>query len=124
MDNVTLKKKLSTFLTNKGYLKNVSDELLFEVLISWENWSGPSKEFYQSIGFSSTQMAGLIGRAKKLKRDGYFGTGDFKELIIEPTPSPVQLTSPCSGVEVVCPDGKVIRFSQVDLLLEFLKKAA
>ena len=124
MDNVTLKRKLSTFLTDKGYLKNVTDELLYEVLIAWENWSGPSKEFYHSIGFSSTQMAGLIGRAKKLKREGYFGTGDFKELKVEPTPNAIPLSSPCAGAEVIWPDGKVIRFSQVDLLLEFLKKAA
>ena len=37
MDNSTLKKKLSTYVTDKGYLKNVSEEILFELLKSWEN---------------------------------------------------------------------------------------
>ena len=126
MDNVTLKKKLSTYLTTKGYLKNVPDELLFEVLIAWENWTGSTKEFYQSIGFTSAKLAGIVGKAKRLKREGYFGTGDFKEIKLE-SPEAMNRPSsagPCQGAEVTWTDGKIIRFSQVDLLLEFLKKAA
>ena len=130
MDNVTLKKKLSTYLTEKGYLKNVSNELLYEILVAWENWSGSTKEFYQSVGFSHTQLASLIGRAKKLKRDGHFGSGDFKEIVVEnPQTEEDTETSSYSNsskcrVELVWDNGKVIRFFEVDLLLEFLKKAA
>ena len=65
MDNVTLKKKLSTYESDKGYLKGVSDDILYEVLIAWENWTGSSSDFYRSLGFSFRQMAGLIGKAKK-----------------------------------------------------------
>ena len=45
MDLVTLKKKLSTYESEKGYLKNVSDDVLYEVLVAWENWTGPTKDF-------------------------------------------------------------------------------
>ena len=48
MDNVTLKKKLSAYLSDKGYLKNVSNAVLYEVLLAWENWPGTSRDFYQS----------------------------------------------------------------------------
>lgn len=124
MDNVTLRKKLSSYESEKGYLKNVSDDVLFEVLVAWENWTGSSKEFYRSLGFSAAQMASVIGKAKKLKREGRFGEGEFKavkiEGALEETPGP----SPCLGAEVVWSNGTVIRFAQVDLLLDFLKKSA
>ena len=115
MDNVTLRKKLSSYVSDKGYLKNVSDEVLYEILIGWENWSGSSKEFYASLGFSHRQMASLIGKAKKLKREGYFGEGDFKQVKIlsESAPSMDSTTSHVCGVaEIILPDGKVIQFSQ------------
>ena len=34
MDLLTLKKKLSTYESDKGYLKNVSDDVLYEVLVT------------------------------------------------------------------------------------------
>ena len=126
MDLSTLKKKLSTYLSAKGYLTNVSDEVLYEVLVSWENWTGSSKEFYRGLGFSHTQLAGLIGKAKKLKREGYFGSGEFKQVGVEvnPVPSDTTPVGPCIGVEIVWTDGRIIRFSGVDMLIDFLKKAA
>jgi hypothetical protein len=50
MDVTPLRKKLSSYVSGKGYLKNVSDELHYEVLITWENWTGPSKEIYRALG--------------------------------------------------------------------------
>jgi len=123
MDNVTLRKKLSTYKSDKGYLKNVSDDILYEVLVAWENWTGTSADFYRSLGFSWRQMAGIIGKAKKLKREGRFGDGEFKAVKLEPTTTTVD-GSPCNGAEIVWTNGRVIRFSQVDLLLDFLKKSA
>jgi hypothetical protein len=126
MDFVTLKKKLSTYVSAKGYLTNVSDDVLYEVLVAWENWTGSSKEFYRSLGFSQTQMAGIIGKAKKLKREGHFGTSEFKQLAVEgESASPVTShVSPCTGAEIVWTNGRVIRFSEVDMLVDFLKKSA
>ena len=127
MDNVTLKRKLSTYISDKGYLKNVSEDLLYEVLVSWENWTGSSKEFYSTLGFTHRQMASLIGKAKKLKREGYFGEGDFKQLQINQEGT-VSADSPipnkCNAAEIVMSDGKVIRFAQIDYLLDFLKRSA
>ncbi len=124
MDNVTLKKKLSSYESDKGYLKNVSDEVLFEVLVAWENWTGTGKEFYRSLGFTQRQMASIIGKAKKLKREGHFGDASFKQVKVEPLPEDASASGPCSGVEIVWTGGRVIRFAEVDLLIDFLKKAA
>jgi hypothetical protein len=52
MESTILKKRLSTFKTEKGTLKNVSDELLIDILRSWESWTGNSRDFYTSIGVS------------------------------------------------------------------------
>lgn len=124
MDNVTLKKKLSAYVSDKGYLKGVSDDILYELLVSWENWSGSSSEFYRSLGFSSSQMASLIGKAKKMKRDGSFGSMDFKPIRVEGPVASIVDGSPCPTVEVIWTNGQVIRFSGVDYLLDFLKKSA
>jgi hypothetical protein len=127
MDIVTLKKKLSSYLTEGGYLKNVGDDVLFELLVSWENWTGTSKEFYRSLGFTHAQMAGLVGKAKRLKREGYFGEGDFKAVSVEGSASgggDGSVSRPCAAAEIVWSGGQVIRFSDVTTLIDFLKKSA
>lgn len=122
MEPSILKKRLSSFVTEKGYLKNVNDETYFELLKAWENWTGSSKEFYRSLGFTARQLAGLIGKAKKMQREGYFGDGEFKEVKVE-TADGVEIY-PTIGMEVVWKNGQVIRFAKVDTLIDFLKKAA
>ncbi len=125
MENGTLKKKLSTYVSDKGYLKGVSDDILYEVLVAWENWTGSSPEFYRSLGFSFRQMAGLIGKAKKLKREGYFGSAEFKPVRVEGSSAPAANGDmPCAAIEIIWKNGQVIRFSGVDYLLDFLKKSA
>ena len=126
MDHITLKKKLSAYESDKGYLKGVSDDILYELLVAWENWTGPAADFYRSLGFTYKQMAGLIGKAKKLKREGRFGSSEFKQVQIdEGMIGPVMGSSVSSAaVEIVWANGQVIRFSGVDLLVDFLKKSA
>ena len=127
MDNITLKKKLSTYVTSKGQIRNLSEDILYEVLVAWESWTGPSAEFYRSLGFTYKQMAGIVGKAKKLKREGYFGTSEFKPVKVESLPALDGVAAAGSfngAAELVLADGRVIRFSQVDLLIDFLKKAA
>jgi len=120
MDNTVLKKKLSTFRSSEGYLVGVSPDVLHDLLRAWEGWTGKSKDFYRSIGFSSTQIAFLLGKAKKLAREGKFPAEEFTEVQLDGVVS----SGPCSGIELQWERGKVIRFPQVDQLLEFLKKAA
>lgn len=121
MENSILKKRLSTYRTEKGVLKNVSDELLIDILRAWEQWPGNAKDFYTSIGVSFKQMAKLMGKAKKLQREGHVvEESEFKELKLESNMS----SNPCQGIELTWENGKLIRFVRVDELVDFLKKAA
>lgn len=121
MDLSILKKKLSTFRTEGGRLTKVSDELLVEILQAWEQWTGAGRAFYAALGADHRKMASLIGRAKKLKREGHFPADDFKPVqIIDPVGG---TQSPC-GIELQWEAGRVIRFSQVDQLVDFLKRQA
>ena len=126
MDPSHLKKKLSVYVTDKGQLRNVSEELHYEVLCAWELWTGSSIDFYRALGFTSRQMAAFIGKAKKLKREGRFGDMGFKAVTVEelPTASSGQSVGPCGLVEIVWKNGQLIRFSEVAAALDFLKKAS
>ena len=83
MDNTILKKRLSTFRTEGGSVTKVSDDLLVDILRSWEQWSGTAKEFYESLGLSKNQLGGLMNKAKKICREGNIALGDFKEVKLE-----------------------------------------
>ncbi len=131
MDIAILKKKLSVFRDQGGSIKNVSDELLYELLVSWESWEGNPKDFYSALGSSYKQMAGVIGRAKRYKREGRFGSSEFKEVVVEGQNSepvggghPSAHSTPCNVVEFVWPDGRIARFSDLDRFLEFMKRTA
>lgn len=121
MDLEVLKKKISTFRGEGGRVKITSDELLIEILLAWEQWTGPAQGFYSAIGVSSNGMGSIIGRAKRLKREG-FPMDSFKEIKIA-GPEPATL-GPCSGIELAWDNGKLIRFQQVEQLIDFLKKVA
>ena len=122
MDVSILKRKISTFRSETGKLMNVSDELLMELLFAWETWSGPAGGFYTALGVDHRKMAKLMGRAKKLKREGVFPESQFKEIKVE---SSTALAGDSSYViELAWENGRVIRFSQVELLVDFLKKVA
>ena len=44
---------------------------------------GPTQDFYRAIGVSQKGMASIIGKAKKLRREGHFPAEEFKEIKIE-----------------------------------------
>ena len=123
MDLEVLKKKISTFRGEGGRVRISDDGLLMEILSSWEQWKGPMREFYRGIGVSSNGMAGIIGRAKKLRREGHFPVEEFKEIKLDSASVP-PASGPCQGIELNWAGGKVIRFPDVDFLVDFLKKAA
>lgn len=126
MDLEILKKRLSSYRTPKGRITRVPDELLIDILIAWEQWTGPASGFHAALGADYRKMAGLIGRAKKMKRDGHFPEESFKEIKVQERPSNlVSLAGgPCHGVEILWENGKLIRFPHVDNLIDFLKKVA
>lgn len=124
MELEVLKKRISSFRTEGGHLTKVSDELIMEILLAWEQWTGAAKGFYAAVGVNQHKLASIIGKAKKLRREGFPSDG-FKEIKVA---DGIQLSSgllpPCSGIEMCLEGGKLIRFQQVDQLIEFLKKAA
>ena len=121
MDLEVLKKKLSTYRNARGQVRNVSDDLLMEVLAAWEEWTGPTGGFCAAIGVSRNGISSIIGKAKKLRREGHFPAEDFKEIKVADGAANLP---PCSGIEVAWDGGKLIRFAQVDQLIDFLKKVA
>ena len=95
MDLAVLKKRLSTFRSEKGSITRVTDDVLVDVLIAWETWTGLAKDFY-------------------------------KEIKIQESPSNIGSlhAGPCLGVEMMWDNGKLIRFQQVEQLVDFLKKVS
>ncbi len=119
MELEVLKRKISTFRGDGGRVKITDDQLLLEILSEWEKWTGAADGFYKSIGVSQKGISSIIGRAKKLRREG-FPAQEFKEIkIAEPA-----AWGPCQGIEIAWENGKLIRFQEVDQLVAFLKKVA
>ena len=121
MELEILKKKLSAFQGKGGRTRNVSDELLLEILSAWERWSGTAKDFYRGIGVSNKGIASILGKAKRLKREG--AIMPFNELKIEGVTNDADPSSIPCDIEIA-ENNKIIRFRKVDLLIEYLKKVA
>ena len=121
MDLEILKKKLSSFRTQAGRVTKVSDELLLEILHAWEHWTGPAEDFYRGIGSRRNKMARMLGKAKQLKRDGH--STPFQEMAVEGITMSDGTPGLMCDIEVQ-DKNKLIRFRKVDLLIEYLKKAA
>lgn len=121
MELEVLKKKLSAFKGEGGRIRNVTDDLLLEVLSAWEQYPGTAKEFYRGIGSSKTGIASLLGKAKRLKREG--AVVPFNEVKFE------GIGDNPSSASIICDielqeNNKIIRFRKIDLLIEYLKKVA
>ena len=126
MDNTVLRKKLNTYKSPKGVLKGMSNEVVLDVLQIWQNWQGSTADLYRDLELSKGQMSALIRAGKKLIKNGYAVESEFKEMKIAESPSNLTSLSagPCSGVEILWDNSKLIRFQQVEQLIDFLKKVA
>jgi hypothetical protein len=120
MDNSVLKKRLNTYKTSNGTLKNVGDDVVMEVLRVWENWPGKAIDLYPELGLSKMQMVTMIQKAKRLVKSGVVPVSEFKEVKIEGN---VTHDGPCR-IEIAWDKGRLIRFGEVTQLIEFLKKVA
>ena len=124
MDLTVLSKKISSYRTNSGKITNLPNELLAEILHAWEQWSGPAQGFYKALGVDYRKFGSIMGKAKQLKRDGAFDGLNFTEVVLDQESGQIMELPPCSGVELVWEGGRIIRFSRLEMLLDFLKKAA
>ncbi len=120
METAIIKKRLNTFKSGKGMLKNVSNEVVMEVLRGWESWPGNSAEYYREIGLSKMQMVTMIQKGKKLVKSGAVTESEFKEISLPA--SDILPGMPVGAMEMLLPGNRAVRFSQVEQLVEFLKK--
>lgn len=121
MDMEVLKKRISTFRGEGGKVRITDDQLYLEILVAWEQWKGTSKDFFRTIGVSKSGLAAIIGKAKRMRREGHFPVEEFKEIKVAES---AMSSGHFGGVEIVWDSGKLIRFQQVDQLIDFLKKVA
>ena len=120
METAVIKKKLNTFKSAKGTLREVGGDVVMEVLRGWESWPGKSCEYYREIGLSKMQLVNMIKKAKRLVKSGAVQESEFRELSV---PGSLGISVPTgAAMEVRLEGGRAVAFSQVDLLVEFLKK--
>jgi len=121
MEFETLRKKLDAYKTPGGSYKNIKGELLVELLRAWEEHNGPSTALAKQLGMKRGQLARQIREARKAAVRGE---------AIDPAFQALQVQVPMEGVstvpEIVLSWGgdKVVKFPNVDLLVDFLRKAA
>ena len=125
MDLEILRKKVSTYKGEAGRLRKIPDELALDILNAWEAWTGPMNGFYSSLGVSQRKMAKIMGKAKRLKREGRAPMAEFAEVtsqVLGVGSNGPGFTG--QGIELLWDQGKVIRFPEVSQLIDFLKRAA
>ena len=112
---------MNTFKSSKGTLCAVSSDVVMEVLRGWESWSGKTSDYWREIGLSRMQMVTMIQKAKKLVKSGAVTESEFKEIAM-PAAGLLPRGSSGAGIEVQVDAARLVRFFQVDQVLEFLKK--
>ena len=119
METNVLKKRLNTYKSGKGNLTRVEDEVVMDVLRTWEQWQGSSADLYRELGLSRMQLVTMIQKGKRLVKKGVVvGSSDFKEIKISQ-----ETHESRDKIELSWDGGRTIRFGAVDQLIEFLEKA-
>jgi hypothetical protein len=118
METTVLKKRLNTYKSGKGKLTRVEDEVVMDVLRTWEQWQGSSADLYRELGLSKMQLVTMIQKGKRLVKKGVVSGSDFKEIKI----SGVASETSSDKIELSWEGGRTIRFSTVSQLLEFLDR--
>jgi hypothetical protein len=133
MDIVILKKKIDGYRDSAGSIKNVPPELLLELRQTWEHYIGSQDQFRSELGVRAGTLRNLLKESKKLNHvlasagavGLAVGSGDG-----ESAPSEARAYSEGNGassnaLELTFDNGsKTIRFPNVDVLIDFMRKAA
>lgn len=121
MDFEVMRKKLDAYKTPGGSYKNIKSELLVELLRVWEEHTGPSTQLARQLGMKPNQLARQIREARKAAA---------RSEVIDPAFEALQVPESSEGgsvgtvIEMSWGGDKVVKFPNVDCLVEFLRKAA
>lgn len=134
MDLMILKKKIDGYRAANGSIKNVAPELLLELRQTWENFTGSAEQFRSELGVKAGTLRNLLVESKKLNHViasatavGLVPAEEGNDGAPEGTQAMQSAgnQSPDSALELVFDHGtKVIRFPNVDSLVDFLRKSA
>lgn len=134
MDLKILKKKIDGYRMANGSIKNVPPELLLELRQTWEHYTDSPEQFRSELGVKTGTLRNLLVESKKLNHviasAGAVGLvvdhdGDDSTSGQDQAVQDRDNRLPVGTLELVYDRGvKVIRFSDVDLLVDFLRKAA
>jgi len=122
MDLQILKKRIDGFRAGNGQLQKVPSELLLELRQAWEHHTGPADVFRRELGMKVGTLRKLLVESKKLNH--VLASAEAVGLSTEEqTAETVEHQG--GSLELVY-DGaqKLIRFPNVEVLIDFLKKAA
>jgi hypothetical protein len=124
MDLIILRKKLDGFRAPNGSIRDVSPEVLWELRQAWESFTGPIDQFRSEIGIHTGTLRNLLSAAKKLNHAmASAGSVALHEQIGEAVSGAPQVDK--RGLELIYDGGaKVIRFPDVETLIDFLKRAS
>ena len=130
MDMSILKKKIDGYRDSAGSIKNVPAELLLELRQTWEHYIGSPDQFRSELGIRAGTLRNLLIASKKLNHvlssAGAVGlaVGSDDGGGIAVSHSEGNATSN-NSLELTFDNGsKVIRFPNVDLLIDFMRKIA
>ena len=131
MELVILKKRLDGYRDSGGSIKNVPPELLLELRQAWERYIGSPEQFRSELGVKIGTLRKLLVESKKLNH--VIASVGAVRLAIEgegEDTSPEQAHSDKNeefknNLELAFDNGsKVIRFPNVDTLIDFMRKSA
>lgn len=121
MEFEVMRKKLDAFKTPGGSYKNIKSELLVELLRAWEQHTGPATELAKQLGMKPNQLSRQIREARKAAARSEAIDPAFEELQMSDT---LKGGSTGGVIEMSWGGDKVVKFPNVDCLVEFLRKAA
>jgi hypothetical protein len=125
MDLMILKRKIDGFRSGNGQLKDVAPELLLELRQAWEHYAGSPEQFRRELGMKVGTLRKLLVDSKKLNHI----LASSEAIGLNPGSEVPQgaegVKGPEGPLELVYDGGnKVIRFPNLDMLMEFLRKAS